>query len=143
MSTTRRLATRSAVASVLAGAAIVLSAGPAAAVTPGDLTASAVPTGSTGAYWGAIAISVRTGNVGYAWDHTNASSASSTAVNKCNAGDCETVVQVRNGCAAVAQATNRAWGWGYATTIEGAKQQAISGAPGSGARVIGWVCTTR
>ncbi|MEJ3652654.1 DUF4189 domain-containing protein [Actinomycetes bacterium KLBMP 9759] len=138
MSRTRRLATRSAVASVIAGAAIVLSAGPAAAVTPGDVASS-----STGAYWGAIAISVRTGNVGYSWDHANASSASSTAVNKCNAGDCQTVVQVRNGCAAVAQATNRAWGWGYATTVEGAKQKAIAGAPGKGARVIGWVCTTR
>jgi Domain of unknown function (DUF4189) len=123
----RTLAARAAVAAALATAPVLLSAAPAQAATPGT--------------WAAIAISVQTGNVGYSWNHPSATSAADAAVDKCNARGCQTVVRVSNGCAAVAQAPNRAWGWAYAASRAAAEQAAVRGTPGKGARVLGWVCT--
>jgi hypothetical protein len=127
MKTTRSVIARAAVTSVLASAAILLTGGQANAATD---------------YWGAIAISPQTGNVGYSYDHPNDSAAARAAVNSCNASDCQAVVRVANGCAAVAQAPNLAWGWGYGASRRAAEQQAIAGTPGSGARIVTWVCTT-
>lgn len=127
MNPTRSLIARAAVTSALASAAIILTASPANAVT---------------GYWAAIAISPQTGNVGYAWDYPTAADAESGAIRKCNARDCQAVVNVTNGCAAVAQARNRAWGWGYAASRAAAQNQAIAGTPGAGARILGWACTT-
>src|SRR5690606_38647301 len=81
----------------------------------------------------AIAISVQTGNIGYAYEYPSASAASSAAVEECGAHDCQEVVRVTNGCAAVAQAENLAWGWAYAASLEEAKRAAVRGAPGEGA----------
>ena len=61
---------------------------------------------------------------------------------KCGPLDCQTVVQVRNGCAAIAQAPNGSWGWGYGGSRAAAQHQATSATPGRGARVLSWVCTT-
>lgn len=127
MTRTRNFIARAAVTSMIAGAAIAVSAGPANAATN---------------YWGAIAISQRTGNVGYAWDHATSAGAANTAVSKCNASDCQAVVRVANGCAAVAQAPNRAWGWAWAGSRAEAERGAIKGTPAPGARIIGYVCTT-
>jgi hypothetical protein len=128
MSPIRSFIARTAVASALAGAAFVGTAVPA----------NAAPAN----YWGAIAISVRTGNIGYALDHPTAGNAVSAAVRKCGARDCQEIVRVANGCAAVAQAPNRAWGWGYGASRASAERAAISGTPGRGARVLQWICTT-
>jgi len=127
---------RAVVTAALAGATLLLTAGPASAGSVGE---GPVP-GDPGA-WAAIAISPRTGNVGYTFDHPTRSSAESGAVSKCRASDCQTVVAVANGCAAVAQASNRAWGWAYAGSPSAAQSRAVSAAAGSRARVIKWVCT--
>jgi hypothetical protein len=50
-------------------------------------------------------------------------------------------VRVTNGCAAVAQASNRAWGWAYAASLEEAKRAAAGAAPGDDARVLAHTCT--
>jgi hypothetical protein len=123
----RSLAARAAVAAVLATAPVLLTAAPAHAAAPGT--------------WAAIAISVRTGDIGYSYNHPSAASASSAAVDKCDARDCQEIVRVSNGCAAVAQAPNRAWGWSYAASRAAAERGAVRATPGKGARVLGWVCT--
>ncbi|HTF49901.1 MAG TPA: DUF4189 domain-containing protein [Pseudonocardia sp.] len=127
---------RAVVTATLTGAALLLTAGPAAA---GSVIEGPV-TGDPGA-WAAIAISPRTGNVGYTFDHPTRSSAERGAVSRCRASDCQTVVVVANGCAAVAQASNRSWGWAYAGSPSSAQSRAVSAAPGGRARVIKWVCT--
>lgn len=103
------------------------------------------PTGVADAsayHWGAIAFSPRTGNAGYSWDHPTASAAARSAVRKCGASDCQTLVTVANGCAALAQAPNRSLGWAYAASPRAAKRSAIRHTPARGARVLGWICTT-
>lgn len=93
--------------------------------------------------WAAIAVSVRTGNLGYVYDYSSAGGARSAAVDKCSAGDCQAVVWASNGCVAVAQAPNLAWGWAYGPSRSAAENQAVSATPGDGARVLAWACTTR
>jgi Domain of unknown function (DUF4189) len=127
MTSIRSLAARAAVAAALATAPVLLTAAPAHAAAPGT--------------WAAIAVSVQTGNVGYSYDHPSAASASNAAVDTCDARDCQEVVRVSNGCAAVAQASNRAWGWSYAASRAAAEQGALRATAGDGARVLGWVCT--
>jgi hypothetical protein len=122
----RSTITRAAVAVALATGAMVLSAAPA----------SAAP--ST---WAAIAISVETGNIGYSYDQPSAAAASSAAVDGCDASDCQEVVRVTNGCAAVAQASNLEWGWAYAASLDQAERAAVRATPGRGARVLARVCT--
>ncbi|GAA5165632.1 hypothetical protein GCM10023321_55880 [Pseudonocardia eucalypti] len=115
-------------------AALSLFAGAAVALTPGTAQAAVGD-------WAAIAISPRTGNVGWSLNAPSAGSAVGRAVSQCGASDCQAVVRVTNGCAAVAQARNRAWGWAYAGSADRAASLARSAAPGPGARVIKWVCT--
>jgi hypothetical protein len=122
----RSTITRAAAAVALAAGAMVLSAAPA----------SAAPN-----TWAAIAISVQTGNIGYAYEHPSGSAAARAAVRKCGASDCQEAVRVTNGCAAVAQAKNLAWGWGYAASLEEAKRAAVRGTPGKGARVLAYACS--
>jgi uncharacterized protein DUF4189 len=122
----RSLITRAAVAIALATGVTVLGAAPASA---GPNT------------WAAIAVSVETGNVGYAWEQPSGAAASEAAEDQCGASDCQEVVRVTNGCAAVAQARNRAWGWAYAASIEEAEQEAVRSTPGRGAQVLGYACT--
>jgi hypothetical protein len=122
----RSVITRAAVAIALATGVTVLGAAPASA---GPNT------------WAAIAVSVETGNVGYAWEQPSGAAASEAAEDQCGASDCQEVVRVTNGCAAVAQARNRAWGWAYAASIEEAEQEAVRSTPGHGAQVLGYACT--
>lgn len=122
----RSLITRAAVATALAAAATLLGAAPA----------SAAPN-----TWAAIAISVETGNIGYSYEQPSAGAAASAAESKCGASDCQEVVRVTNGCAAVAQAPNLAWGWAYGASLEEAKRGAVRGTPGSGAEVLAYACT--
>src|SRR2546421_5243127 len=110
MMTIRSTITRAATVMALAVGATVLGAAPA----------SAAPN-----TWAAIAISVRTGNIGYSYEQPSAGAAANAAVDACNARGCQAAVRVTNGCAAVAQASNRAWGWAYAASLEGAKRAAV------------------
>src|SRR5690606_31806403 len=75
----RSVTTAALVAATVAGTAVA-TAGAAHAATP--------TTTAAGNYWGAIAFSPRTGNVGYAYDYATAGAASSAASRKCGAGDC-------------------------------------------------------
>jgi hypothetical protein len=126
MMTIRSMITRAAVAAALATGATVLAAAPASA-SPNT--------------WAAIAISVDTGNIGYAVDHPSASAAASAAEDECGARDCQEVVRVTNGCAAVAQAPNLAWGWAYGASLSEAKREAVNATPGRGAEVLAYACT--
>ena len=119
------------VTATVAGTALA-TAGAAQAATPA----------ATGGYWASIAVSQRTGNVGYAYDHASKDAANNAAVRKCGASDCRVAVYVTNGCVAISQARNGAWGTAWSGTRAGAEQIAINHTAGSGARVIGWACTT-
>jgi hypothetical protein len=126
MTRIRSMITRTAVVTALAVGATALGAAPASA-TPGS--------------WAAIAISVRTGSVGYSIQQPSAAAAANAAEHRCGAPGCREVVRVSNGCAAVAQAPNRAWGWAYATSLDAAKRTAVRSTPGRGARVLAYACS--
>ena len=111
------------------------------ALTIGATVLGSAPASAAPNTWAAIAISVRTGNIGYSYEQPSAGAASNAAVGACNARGCQAAVQVMNGCAAVAQAKNRAWGWAYAASLEAAKRAAVRETPGKGARVLAYVCT--
>ncbi len=126
MTSIRTLAARITTVAALAAAPAVFAAAPA----------NAAPN-----TWAAIAISVQTGNIGYSYEQPSAGAAASAAVDECDARGCQAAVQVTNGCAAVAQARNRAWGWAYAASLEEAKQAAVRATQGRGARVLAYTCT--
>ncbi len=92
-------------------------------------------------YWGAMAISQRTGNTSYAIDYGSANAAGAAAVNACRAADCQAVVYFANACGAVAQARDLSWGSGWGSSLSIAKSWAIAGA-GYGAHIVNWACTT-
>lgn len=119
---------RAAIVSAIAGTTIAASTGPANADAYN--------------YWGAMAISTRTGNTSYAIDYSSSAAAATAAVNACGAADCRWVVYFANGCGAVAQAPDLSWGWGWGSSLSIAKSRAINGAPGRGARIVNWACTT-
>jgi hypothetical protein len=111
------------------------------AIAAGAMVLGAAPASAAPNTWAAIAISVRTGNIGLAYEYPSGSAAAGAAVDECGASDCQEAVRVTNGCAAVAQAKNRAWGWGYAASLEEAKRAAVRGTPGKGARVLAHACS--
>ncbi|MFH5211343.1 DUF4189 domain-containing protein [Antrihabitans spumae] len=113
------------------------------AIAAGAVAMAAAPA-SANSYdnWGAIAISIDTGATAYAIDYGSAGAAESAAVGSCGQYDCQAVVNFANGCGAVAQAPNGAWGWAYAADRAGAEASAIGATPGAGARIITWACTT-
>lgn len=120
---------------------MITRAAVATAIAAGTTVLAAVPAHAAPNTWAAIAISVETGNIGYAYDHASPSSAANAAENECGASDCEEVVRVTNGCAAVAQAPNLAWGWAYAASLSEAQRAAVNATPGSGAQVLAYACT--
>jgi hypothetical protein len=114
----------------------------ASAVATAALLATAIPADAATGTWAAIAISVQTGSIGLSYEQPSASAASRTAVHECGAGDCQEVVRVTSGCAAVAQAPDLAWGWAYGPTRSAAEDEAVRSTPGRGARVLAWTCTS-
>jgi hypothetical protein len=92
-------------------------------------------------YWGALAVSVRTGNTSSAIDYGSAVAAENAAVNACGANDCQAVVVFANACGAVAQAGNLSWGSGWGASLSVAESWAISQA-GYGAGIVNWACTS-
>lgn len=122
-----KMITHGTVTMALAGAAVLGTGGQAHATTANE--------------WASIAISVRTGHLGYAYNYPSSGGAQRAAVAKCGTSDCQAVVVVANGCAAVAQARNRAWGWAYAASPASATSRAVSATPGPGARGLGWACS--
>ena len=121
---------------------VVKSALVSVVVAAGLTTGAAGTANAATDYFGSIAISVKTGNIGWAYDTATRADAEATAVQKCNAADCESVVWFQNGCGAVAQADNLAWGWGYGASRADAEAQALSHTNGPNAKILRWVCTT-
>lgn len=94
-------------------------------------------------HFGAIAISVRTGNAAYAIDYGSPAAARNAAIARCGAFDCRWVVTMDNNCGAASQQPRtRRWGWAYAPTRGGA-ERAASNAAGPRSRTVVWACTTR
>ncbi|EGD56873.1 DUF4189 domain-containing protein [Gordonia neofelifaecis] len=93
-------------------------------------------------YYGAIAISQRTGRAAVVVNYHDGASAQRAAARKCGAGDCRWVVRMYKNCGAAAQnPRTRRWGWAYAPTLNGAKARARNAA--GGGRSIVWGCTIR
>jgi serine/threonine-protein kinase len=128
--TLRSLATRTAVVAVAAAGVFGLSAG----------TAQAAP--AYASYWGAIAFSPSTGSVGYSYDYPTLTSANGAARRYCRVRDCQVVVSVDHGCAALAQARNRALGWAWSGSLADAKNRAAGATRSRNARILTAVCTT-
>jgi len=118
---------RTAIVSIVTGLAI------AGAPAPANATAYD--------YWGALAISIRTGNTSSAIDYGSAVAATNAAINACHAYDCQWVVYFANACGAVAQAQNLSWGWGWSASLSVAESLATSKA-GYGAHIVNWACTS-
>lgn len=121
--------------SMISRAAVVM------ALAAGTTVLGAAPASASPNTWAAIAISVETGSIGYAYEQPSGEAAASAAVDGCNASGCQEAVRVTNGCAAVAQAKNLAWGWAYAASLEEAKRAAVRETPGRGARVLAYACS--
>ncbi|QGP90557.1 DUF4189 domain-containing protein (plasmid) [Gordonia sp. 135] len=93
--------------------------------------------------YGAIAISMRTGNTAYAINYSTAAAAHRAAEAKCAAYDCKWVVQMDRSCGAVTQQPRtRRWGWAYGPTRRSAEVTAANHS-GPGSRTIIWACTDR
>ncbi len=102
----------------------------------------ATSTTSSVTYYGSIAVSRTTGNVGYATNSLTESAAVDAALSQCGQSSCETVVRFWNACGAVAQSqANLYWGWGYAGTRQGAIDQAVSHVQGAQPKLLTAQCT--
>ncbi|MDR2280349.1 MAG: DUF4189 domain-containing protein [Gordonia sp. (in: high G+C Gram-positive bacteria)] len=100
-------------------------------------------TRSSYTYYGSIAVSRTTGDVGYSINNRTQAEAVSAAMTQCGASTCETVVRFWNACGAVAQSqANLYWGWGWAPTRQGAIDQATSHVQGAQPKLLTAQCTT-
>lgn len=125
------------------GAPLLAVAGTAAAApapVPASVPAPALPQYVWG--WGALAFSPSTGAVAYADDYPSLDAAAQSATSRCGVRDCQALVEVADGCASLAQASNGALGWAYAASRSAADDTALHYTHGSHAHVIAWVCTT-
>ena len=93
----------------------------------------------------AIAFSPSTGNTGWSFNHFQQNSAEQSAINFCDAEDCEAVVWVQDGCAAIATTPELASvSWAYERTKLVAQLQARAScqeAGGEQCSVEAWVCS--
>ncbi|MCK0172743.1 MULTISPECIES: DUF4189 domain-containing protein [Mycobacteriaceae] len=119
----------------------VLAVSLLAAGLTGGAAVAAPTAGALG--WGAIAVSVNTGKVGYAKGFNSALEAERAAIGLCNARDCRTVVNFTKSCGVVAQAPNAAWASGVDRDIAGAQRMALMSCSrhGPGCRVVGGACS--
>jgi hypothetical protein len=120
---------RTATTALLVGATVAGTAGTAQAATATDH-----------GYWASLSVSQRTGAVAY--NHATSAASDAAANRKCGASDCRVVVNVTNGCVALAQARNGAWQSAWGGSRAAAERTAISNTAGSGARILVWACTT-
>jgi len=134
------LATTSARTYLRRAAAVVCVATAFLGLTAGTADAA---TSTRKYYWGAIALSLSTGRVGASYNYATKTAGNRAAVKRCGSGDCQVVVSVANGCAALAEASNGNLGWAYARTLSVAERTARSEAGSSRARIVVYVCTAR
>jgi hypothetical protein len=97
------------------------------------------------ATYGAIAFSPETFRYGLAWGEYSQSGAVYAALSYCGSDDCQPVVWVRGGCAAIARGTeSNHVSWGYHSSRYGARSYAVracKAAGGEGCRVLAWLCS--
>ncbi|MDJ0796337.1 MAG: DUF4189 domain-containing protein [Calothrix sp. MO_167.B12] len=98
--------------------------------TPASPTPTATRHSKVGNKYAAIAYSLSTGASGYGRNYTTQTAAERRAVQECEkyssgAGDCKSVVSARNSCAALATASDRAYGWARNTSTLLAQQNAL------------------
>ncbi|MEC3914780.1 DUF4189 domain-containing protein [Nocardia sp. CDC160] len=93
-------------------------------------------------YFGAIALSVSTGHIGYSYDYDDSPSAQNAAMSSCTYNDCKIVAKFANGCGAIAYSSRSGYyTFGAASSRIAAKNQALSRNSGD-ATIIHWNCTT-
>ncbi|MCE5289153.1 MAG: DUF4189 domain-containing protein [Nocardiaceae bacterium] len=123
---------------------VTLAVGVVVAATPGIAGASVT-------YFGAIAVSPSTSGTGSSYDWSSYAEADLAAKTVCGFTDCQIVLSFSNGCGALAQAANGAWGWARATDLATAKDLAVGqavhrmhldGYVYATAEVVNSVCTT-
>ncbi len=82
---------------------------------------------------------------GFAWGQNSIDAAADVALNNCAAADCEPVVWVRGGCAALATSpVDKRLGWAYADSkyrAISAARRACANSGGIGCTPRGWVCS--
>ncbi len=97
------------------------------------------------ATFGVLAYSSTAGLGGFAWGESSIDAASAAALSHCAAADCQPVVWVSNGCAALSTSPgDTRLGWAYADTKQRALAQAnraCRASGGVGCTPRGWVCS--
>jgi len=95
--------------------------------------------------FGSISYSPSTDRVGVAWGYYSQSDAQYASDGYCSVGDCNPVVWVQGGCAAIAKSSEfSAVSWGYHTSRTRARSYAIRACRQSGGtdcRIGAWVCS--
>ncbi len=101
------------------------------------------------ANYGAMAYSVSTGSHGYSYDYATPQQATNVAIRFCEqyaqAGDCKSLVVFKNGCGALARASDYSAGSGWGANRAAAESYALQSCQryGPNCKVIRWVCTSR
>ncbi|WKY54667.1 DUF4189 domain-containing protein [Nocardia seriolae] len=122
---------------IVSGAAVMVAAA-------GSLLAgTAAPANAYQDYnYGAIALSLSTGRIGYSYDYSDAASARNAAISSCTYNDCKIVARFANGCGAVAYSARQGYyTFGAASSRVTAKNQALAD-NAADATIIHWNCTT-
>lgn len=103
----------SSAASASSGGASASSSSGGATTTTTTTTTSTAPA----AYFGSIAYSPSSGKTGLSWLQPSIDTAKTQAVAQCDEGDCDSVVWVRSGCAAlvVSEGSNSSYKWGWSS----------------------------
>ncbi|WP_162958302.1 DUF4189 domain-containing protein [Nocardia yunnanensis] len=122
---------------IVTGAAVLVAAAGSLVV------GTAAPANANQDYnFGAIALSLSTGRIGYSYDYSDSPSAKTAAMNSCTYDDCKIVAKFANGCGAVAYSHRDGYyTFGAASSRVDAKNQALSRNSGD-ATIIHWNCTT-
>lgn len=76
--------------------------------------------------YGTLAFSPSTGRVVAAMDHPSRVQADAAAIRECNVYDCDLVLNVVDGCGAIARGADGRFGWAAAGSREEAEQIAIA-----------------
>ncbi len=110
--------------------------------TPG-LAPPAAPTTAAIDYYGAIAVSTQTNQIGYAVNSLTRAEAERQALDQCGVSSCQAAIWWRNACGAIVQSqADLSWGWAWATTEQAASDAATTRLTGGSPKVIFSHCTT-
>ena len=94
-------------------------------------------------YYGAIAVSTQTSDVGYAVNSLSRAEAERSALSQCGVSSCQAAIWWRNACGAIVQSqADLSWGWAWATTERAASDAAATRLTGGSPKVIFSRCTS-